>query len=279
MSSPEQEQSFPGQFDDAFPVGPEEGNGALFGRDVLRGLVEGIDDFVEMRQPRWRQFRSLGPAALGCAMWIDDPALLRSLEKLSGACVVVTKQGRSERRRRELAGLHGFNERASGLPLRAFPVLGGIAPKADGRPVVIGPHDRVDDVWVPSIRTLGYRKRAGPWPPIMHAKLVLLGSLWWHDEGSVGVEDVVGFTPRRLWVSSANLTRASRRSLEWGYWTEDAALVKGAERFLLRLVRFSEDLDPQADAFDPELAPVEFDQAAMAEAFAEMELGDEGGGM
>jgi hypothetical protein len=119
---------------------------------------------------------------------------------------------------------------------------------------------------VPTIRTLGYRRRGKVPPPIIHAKLAVLGHLWWHDEGPVGVEDVVGFTPRRLWVSSANFTRSSRRSLEFGYWTEDPALVRGAERFLVGAMRYSEGLDPEADAFEPDLAHVEFDDAAMAEA-------------
>jgi hypothetical protein len=34
-------------------------------------------------------------------------------------------------------------------------------------------------------------------------------------------------------------------------------------------MRYSEGLDPEADAFDPDLAPVEFDDAAMAEALGD----------
>lgn len=118
-----------------------------------------------------------------------------------------------------------------------------------------------------------FRGRPGPegLPPILHAKLVLLGHLWWHDEdGADGVADVVGFESRRLWVSSANFTGSSRRNLEFGFWTEELALVQGAERFLVRLMCSSEGLDPDADSFDPDLAPVEYDDAAMAEAWAEM---------
>jgi hypothetical protein len=59
--------------------------------------------------------------------------------------------------------------------------------------------------------------------------------------------------------------------LEFGYWTEDRALVQGAERFLVKLMRSSEALDPDADSFEPDLAPVEFDDVAMAEALAEMQ--------
>lgn len=57
--------------------------------------------------------------------------------------------------------------------------------------------------------------------------------------------------------------------MEFGYWTEDSALVQGAESFLVKLMRASEGLNPEADSFDPDLVPVEYDDAAMAEALAE----------
>lgn len=266
---------FSDEFDDEFAVGSEEGNRALFGRDVLRGLIDGIDDFIHLRQPRWRRFRSLGPVLLGSAMWIDDRALIGRIGELSAACIVVTKQGRRQSERRKLEPLHALNERTPGMPARAFADLSGLAPKVSGEPTIVGPYTPMDDAIVPTIRTLGYR-RLGSLPPIIHAKLALLGHLWWHDEGPLGhVEDVIGFAPRRLWISSANFTRSSRRNLEFGYWTEDPALVRGAERFLVRLMRSSEGLDPEADTFEPDLAPVEFDDAAMAEAWAELRW-DEG---
>jgi hypothetical protein len=204
-------------------------------------------------------------------MWIDDPDLIEKLEELSAAGIVVRKQGRERHKLRQLQQLHEINERTSGLPIRAFPALSGLGPRVNGKPTVVGPYDAMDEGVVPTIRTLGYRKR-GDFPPIMHAKLALLGHLWWHDEGPLGhVEDVSGFTPRRLWVSSANFTQSSRRSLEFGYWAEDLALLEGAQRFLLKLIGSSESLDPDADDFDPELAPVEFDDVAMAEVLSEMD--------
>lgn len=267
-------RSFSDEFDDKFAVGPEEGNSAFFGRNVLRGLIAGVDDFIHLRQPRWRQSRSLGPVLLGSAMWIDDPKLINKLGKLSGASIVVTKQGREPGKLRKLEPLRELNERTPGLPIRAFAALSGLAPKVDGKSVVVGPYDPMVDGVVPTIRTLGYRKLED-FPPIMHAKLALLGHLWWHDEGPLGhVEDVIGFTPRRLWVSSANFTSSSRRSLEFGYWTEDRALVQGAKRFLVKAMRSSEGLDPDADSFEPDLTPVEFDDVAMAEALAEMRWDD-----
>lgn len=273
-ASREEPRSFSEEFDDEFPVGAEPGNNAFFGRDVLRGLIDGIDDFVQLRQTRWRQFRSIGPALLGSAMWVDDTDLIAKLEGLSAAAIVVTKQGRNPQKVRKLQELQEINEQLPGLPIRAFPALGGMAPKIGGKPVVVGPYDPMDDTVLPTIRTMGYRRRADL-PPIMHAKLALLGNLWWHDEGVLGhVEDVIGFTPRRLWVSSANFTGASRRSLEFGYWTEDPSLIKGAEGFLLKLIRSSESLDPDSDSLDPELAHVEFDDVAMAEALSETEWDD-----
>lgn len=265
---------FSGEFDDEFAVGPEEGNRGFFGRNVLRGLIEGIDDFAHGRQSRWRRSRSLGPALLGSAMWIDDPELIDKLGDLAAACVVVTKQGRKPAARRKLKPLRELNERTPGIPIRAFADLSGLAPKIDGEPQIVGPYTRTDDGVIPTVRTLGFR-RQGPLAPITHAKLALLGHLWWHDEGPLGhVEDVIGFTPRRLWVSSANFTRASRHSLEFGFWTDDHALVEGAERFLVKVMRSSEALDPESDIFEPDLAPVVFDDVAMAEAWAELQ-GDE----
>jgi hypothetical protein len=49
------------------------------------------------------------------------------------------------------------------------------------------------------------------------------------------------------------------------HWTEDRALIDRAKRFLVKLIRSSEALDPAADHFEPELVPVEYDDAAMAE--------------
>jgi hypothetical protein len=85
-------------FDDTFPVGPEIGNSAFFGRNVLQGLVDGIDDFIQERQSRWKQFHSLGPTLLGSAMWINDEALIDKISELAAACIVVYKQGRKENR-------------------------------------------------------------------------------------------------------------------------------------------------------------------------------------
>jgi hypothetical protein len=273
---PPDPEGFSSWFDDEFDVGNQPRNKAYFGRDVLRGLVAGIDDFAHECEPRWRQFRSLGPALLGSAMWIDDPELITKIGGLTAATIVVTKQTRTPGQLRRLEPLRELNERTPGMPIRTFGVLSGLAPKIAGGPMMVGPYDPMDEGSVPTIRTLGFRRLPKTYPPLLHAKLALLGHLWWHDEGALGrVEDVVGFTAKRLWLSSANFTRSSRRSLEFGYWTEEPALVEGAERFLVRLMRSSESLDPDPDSFEPELVPVEYDDDAFAEALSEMEFDDD----
>ena len=88
--------SFPNHLDEVFLVAGVAGNQARFGLDVLADLVEGISDFGEARQDRWRPgLRSLGPAMIASAMWIDDEELIDAIGQLAAASVVVTKQGRA----------------------------------------------------------------------------------------------------------------------------------------------------------------------------------------
>lgn len=265
------QSGFPTDFDDVFEVAGVAGNQAFFGLEVLRGLVDGISDFGATRQERWRPgLRSLGSALIASAMWIDDEDVVESIGHMAAASVIVTKQGRRPTDLRKLEPLVDLNERTPGMPIRAFSALSGLAPTVGGQPVLIGPTDRPEDTVVPTIRTLGWRKTRSQFVPIVHAKLALLGHLWWHDEDALGfVDDVIGFRARRLWISSANFTRSSRRSLEFGFWTEEPSLLDGAERFLVKLMGSSEGLDPASDVFQPDLAPYEFDDEAMADYAAE----------
>lgn len=271
VSEPTPLMPFPPEFDDEFAFGPEPGNKAFFGRTVLQGLIDGIDDFIRLRERRWHTARSPRPVLLGSAMAIGDEELLGKIGELSAACIVIPKNNAAAGVGGNLERLRALNERTPGIPLRAFWELSEHAPKVGGRPQVVGPYGPMDDFVIPTIRTIGYRRLTHR-PPILHAKLALLGDLWWHDEDGSGASgDYLGFTARRLWVSSANFTRASCRSLEFGIWTENADLMDGTRRFLVSLMKYSEPLDPTADDLDPELAPVEFDDEALAEAAAAME--------
>jgi hypothetical protein len=264
--------SFPDVFDFSIPVGPEDGNRAFFGQDVLQGLVDGIDDFVHQRQSRWerRSHRIGAPALLGCSPWISDRDVLSTIEQLPAACLVLSKKPKMPGDAPAFNRLRYLNGRMNGIELRALSGLADKAPKINGKPLVVGPYTDLSGHSIPAFRTIGYRKTAGTFPPIAHAKLALLGNICWTDEHPAGgVDDYVWFSAKRLWVSSANFTYASRRSLEFGYWTEDADLMDGVKRFLVDLIGASEDLDATADGPDPDLAAFEFDDQAMAEAAAE----------
>jgi len=266
-----QQRLFPDKFDDTFPVGPEPGNNAFFGLNVLQGLVDGIGDFVNKRQERWLpRVRLLGPALLGSSVWIEDAELIDKISDLDAECVVVKKQGRKPREVAKLAKLRALNSQTPGMPVEAFSALSGLAPKVDGKAAIVGPSTPPYQDPIPTIRTLGFRSTGNnDSPPILHAKLALLGHLWWHDEDELGhVADVVGFDARRLWISSANFTSSSRRNVEFGFWTEDRVLLQGAERFLVKLMGSSEALDPDSDVFDPELLEVDIDDEAMSEAWS-----------
>jgi hypothetical protein len=67
-----------------------------------------------------------------------------------------------------------------------------------------------------------------------------------------------------------NFTLSSRVSLEFGYWTEEPALLEGMERFLLRLVADCEGLAGAAEP-TPQFLPVDYDDEAMRETMAEIE--------
>jgi hypothetical protein len=263
--------SFPSSFDDEFPSGPD-GQHAYVGTNVLRGLITGIDQALEAHRQE-RSARKDGPVLIGVSPWLTDPELIGKLKELTGACIVITKQGRSARDLEQLRDLHELNANTRGLPVDAFPDLVQLAPHVDDEPVLVGPYDRIVELVIPTIRTLGFRRQASKsgHVPLMHAKLALLGDLWWHDEDALGhVADVTGFRARRLWVSSANFTVSSRASLEYGYWTEDPALLEGMERFLLRLVGASEGL-AGADEPAPQFLPVDYDDEAMRDAMADIE--------
>jgi hypothetical protein len=263
---------FSGDLDYDLPIGVEPGNRAFFGRDVLQGLVDGIDDFVKQRQPRWerRTHRVGAPVLLGCSPWVNDDKLLAAIEDLPGACVVISKHPRTAGGQGGADRLREVNERTSGIELRALSALADMAPKVGGQPLVVGPYGIDEEGSLSTFRTIGYRKTGRARPPIVHAKLGLLGNICWTDEHPTGhVDDYIWFSPRRLWVSSANFTYGSRSSVEFGYWTEDTDLVRGVERFLVNLIGASEDLDSVADAPDPELTRVEFENEAMANAAAE----------
>lgn len=245
---------------------------AVFGLDVLSALVAGLEG--ELAAPAG--FSSLGNATLGCSMWMNDPELIDVLDQMTNVCIVVTKQARSRFTRPDVAKLKDLAEN-KGLSQRAFPELAELAPRdPDGRPTLVGPYgpDPSDGV-ISGVRELGFRRIGrNQLVPIAHAKMLLVGELWWHDEHPSGhVADMMGFRPHKLWVGSANFTTSSRSSLEMGMWTTDPELLKAARSWLLSLVEMSEPLGSGPDHLEPEYLPVDYDDDAIREHMSETGCG------
>jgi len=235
---------------------------AVFGLDVLDRLVHELRAAAQAR----RTERAWGPGVLGCSMWMDDPELIEVLGQMANACVVVTKQPRwryDGARTEPLKALASSN----GLAQQAYHELSELAPLVDGNPVVVGPwHRDWDDNNIGAVREVGFRKVGNHLVPIVHAKIMLLGQMYWTDEHPSGhVMDIIGFRPQRLWIGSANFTKSSRSSLEMGMWTTDPDMLAAARQWLLSLVAISEPLGTGSDSMQPELVPVEYDHDAMVE--------------
>lgn len=181
---------------------------------------------------------------------------------------MITKQPRDQRQQARTGKLKPVLERCPGFPVSALPKLRGLALRENGQAPVTGPFSPVPAPWLPALRTVGYRKTGDRLVPILHAKMLLLGELWWHDEDDFGPADVTGFRPQRLWLGSANGTASSRANLEFGTWHTDPVLLGEAARFLGGLLCHSEDLDPDLHDLEPDLVEPDYDDAAFAEALA-----------
>ncbi|MEU5325663.1 hypothetical protein [Streptomyces parvus] len=264
---------FPAAFDQEFVL--QDGHHGYFGRNVLKGLVDGIEGFLEEKR-RTPGFRSMGPVALGAFLWLDDPELAACLARFSHTCVVVSKQGRSKRDLEKLGKIKALADGDNGMLASAFAELTGLDWLENDRARVVGPGSSMPDLVIPPLRTVGFRRQPkGDMVPFLHTKIMLLGEMWWHDEDALGgVADVIGFRPERLWVGSANATHRSRSSLEFGMWLDDPQALKAAQTFMVQLMAHSEALDPDSDLFRPELLPVDYDDQAFAEYAAEYGFGD-----
>jgi hypothetical protein len=105
--------------------------------------------------------------------------------------------------------------------------------------------------------------------PWLHAKLALLGYVYWHDEDEIGgVADTAGFRPQKLWLSSANFTTTGRFSQDYGVWFDDPLMLRGFREYLVTLPGASEGLDPDDD-MTPQFPPVEYDDEAFRDYMAE----------
>ncbi len=231
-----------------------------YGLDVVDDLCAGVEKFAE---------EVSGAAAIGCVGWLSDKALVTALRRLDACCIVVNKPDRDEPAQQHL--LHEGN----GLPASALPALADLQRRrSDGGRQILGPFGAIEEIELGPVRVAGYR--AGDRTrPLLHAKLLVLGTLTWepHASGLVVGESPV-FRPRRCWMGTANWTRNARRSLEVGWWSEDPEVLAESTAFLSDVLAISEPLGSNAPMPEPELLPVEFDDDAMVEAVGGQLQGD-----
>ena len=270
--------SFLWGFDAGFRFGAQDSCRGYFGRDVLAGLISGIDDFRAGAE-REPGFRTLGPAMLGAFMWLDDPELVERIACFPHACVVITKQPRDPRQQARVDKLKPVLARCPGFPTWALPELRFLGPRLeDVSTPVVGPDTPIIiRHQLSALRTIGYRKAGDRLVPILHAKMVLLGELWRRGEEDPEFPDGMDFRPQKLWLGSANGTASSRANLEFGIWVTDPDLLREATRFLGGLMAHSEVLDPDAPDMEPELVKAELDlEAFFPEAVVSPDEAEEG---
>ena len=156
-----------------------------------------------------------------------------------------------------------------GFPNVALLRLRDMAPSDDGSALVLGPYSQMPEHELGPVRGLGWHRGR---KPLLHAKLLVLGDLALNVYGpddSYG-EEWLDFEPRAVWCGSANWTRRSQSHLEVGFACDDPALVSEATDFVADVIAFSEPVDTTCAGPEPNLVRVEFDDAAMAEAAAEL---------
>ncbi|MFC0862272.1 hypothetical protein ACFHYQ_08185 [Sphaerimonospora cavernae] len=102
--------------------------------------MQGLDEFAADPDRRWEQYRSLGPALLGCVPWLDDPELLDRILTFPSSCVLITKPELKEQDRESFQEFKRKVEQGPGFPAEAFAELTGLDYRVDGRPPVIGPY-------------------------------------------------------------------------------------------------------------------------------------------
>ena len=240
-----------------------------FGGKVIDGLCEVLDEHLDA--PRCG---GMYPAAVGCVPWLTSKAVAQRLLALASYCVVLDKAPPNQTPRVPPELIN---------PDKAFPneaiwQLRDLMPAVDGlAPLTIGPSSPKGAAAyeIEPVRVAGWRKRKDGQKPITHAKLLVLGEIGVESSGPDFAPDYFEecrFTPQRVWFGSANWTEAARYHLETGFVCDDPLLVEEATSFVAEMIAFSEPVDSACVGPEPNLVQVGYDDEAMAQAAAEIEM-------
>ena len=267
--------------------GPDRNWGLWLGEGVVDGLVQFLDQMLAIPKiihdplPESSGVLTSGdlahgprPAALGVVPWLTYAEVIDRLQRMH-CCVVVDKQTAIIE---PLTRLNG-----DGVPFPSEAVPGfheEMGPVDDaGRPMVVDP----GTLWPPRppsigpVRVWGYRTQ-GP-KPLAHTKLLVVGKVarfknyaW--PEGGPG--EYQTFLPEAVWFGSANWTgRSATQHLEMGAFTTDPAFIEGCLDYVSRVVLESEPLGSKHPTKQPEMQPIEWDDEAFHDYFAEFVFRDD----
>jgi hypothetical protein len=242
-----------------------QGGTVAFGSAVIDDFVTGINEFA--RIPRKNTDRHwVESAAIGCVPRMNTAREVGALASRQNCCIVIAKTTKDMRAARALQDVG----RPIGVQyLPNFDEVGMIGP--DGQPPIIGPYGMNREPLEPlgPVRLAGWRGAKNL--PLLHAKLLVLGDATGYDNDDDPPWGLIyNFKPTRAWIGSANWTKGSENSLEFGIWVDEPSLVSHVLTFVLDVLRFSEPLDTPHDVPTPQLAEGTWDHEAMMEAMRDM---------
>ena len=244
----------------------EDGRSSVsYHRDVLPDLIAGLKGIPALALADMPRKAEVAPAVLAAVYRLTSREIVDALLPMH-TCVIIDRQ---QQGRREVERLHRSGHALSSAHFPGF--LDLAYPDADGSPPVIGPGSPMPEpIALGPVRAAGWTEssKARDHRPLVHVKMLVAGRTWvWEDDFG---REVWRFTPLRTWMGSANWTAASPSHLEFGLWSDDLELMARNTAFLLDLVRFSQPLDSTTAGPEPDLVPVDWDDAAFAEYVREL---------
>jgi hypothetical protein len=206
-----------------------------FGDNVLADLVDGMRSFRARPAPK----KGAATIAVGCVPWLTEPAVVDELLQFDQCCIVVDKgcthRDEVQRLAREGNGIH-MDAISSSIYRRPGNYVEHFGEGGD----------------IAAARVSGWAIGT-PKPPILHAKVLLLGwTRWYEAEWPGGTYEAHEFLPERAWIGSANWTLASPRHAELGCWTEGEH-VTDLGFWLAAIIAGSEPISSTAETPEPEL--------------------------
>lgn len=210
-----------------------DGGSVMFGGGVVQHLIEGLEG---------------GNAAIGCVPWFTSKTLAERFAHMA-TCLVVDKRAlTSGSDRRVIDRLVAGDWQHAGFPVDA------LKKNAD---TMLLRNDGTENY--EPIRVAGRaRPRSGGWTPLVHAKLLVVGTLHYHEyECDTGYGMLYShrhsFEALRAWVGSANFTHSATAGIELGVWNTDPLFVASATEFISDLIlHYSEPPDSASDLPAPE---------------------------